>query len=105
VHLTELDLATMQEHPEFRQDFDNLVGAMQIANGFDEEMEMFANYCLNGGPSPMDVWEASIPTLIVEKAVEAMQSSKPVAIDLSADFYLPGGKMPASLEQFGDNTE
>ncbi len=72
-------------------------------NGFDEEMEMFANHCLNGGPSPMDVWEASIPTLIVEKAIDAMQNNRPAQIDLSADFYLPDGKLPASLEQFGDN--
>ncbi len=32
VHLTELDLDGMQEHPEFRCDFDNLVRAMQIAS-------------------------------------------------------------------------
>ncbi len=72
-------------------------------NGFDEEMEMFAKYCLDGGESPMDVWEACIPTLIVEKAVEAMQTNQPVAVDLSADFYLPDGELPASIEQFGDN--
>ena len=71
-------------------------------NGFDEEMSMFANFCLEGGPSPMDVWEASIPTLIVEKAIEAMRTHQPVAVNLDEDFYLPDGKLPASIEHFGD---
>ena len=31
VHLADLDLATMQDHPEFRHDFDALVRSMQIA--------------------------------------------------------------------------
>ena len=32
IHLADLDLQTMQDHPEFRRDFNNLVRAMQIAS-------------------------------------------------------------------------
>ena len=71
-------------------------------NGFDEEMGMFARLCLEGGPSPMDVWEACIPTLIFEKAVESMRARQPVAVDVRKAFYLPDGKLPASIERFGD---
>ena len=31
IHLTDLDLEKIEDHPEFRRDFDNLVRAMQIA--------------------------------------------------------------------------
>ena len=71
-------------------------------NGFNEEMDMFARYCLDGGPSPMDAWEACIPTLIFEKAVESMRTVKPISVDVAKDFYLPGGKLPASIASFGD---
>ena len=71
-------------------------------NGFDEEMGMFAHLCLHGGPSPMDAWEACIPTLIFEKAVESMRTHQPVPVDVREDFYLPDGKLPASIEHFGD---
>ena len=71
-------------------------------NGFDEEMGMFARACLEGGPSPMDAWEACIPTLIFEKAVESMRTGQPVAVDITREFYLPDGKLPASIERFGD---
>ena len=71
-------------------------------NGFDEEMEMFARLCLEGGPSPMDAWEACIPTLIFEKAVESMRTRQPVAVDVREEFYLPDGKLPASIARFGD---
>lgn len=71
-------------------------------NGFDEEMTMFAHLCLSGGPSPMDAWEACIPTLIFEKAVESMRTHQPVPVDVREEFYLPGGKLPASIARFGD---
>lgn len=71
-------------------------------NGFDEEMSMFAHLCLHGGESPMDAWEACIPTLIFEKAVESMRTHQPVPVDLRNDFYLPDGHLPASIERFGD---
>ena len=71
-------------------------------NGFDEEMSMFARLCLEGGPSPMDAWEACIPTLLFEKAIESMRTSQPVAVDIKKDFFLPDGKLPASIEKFGD---
>lgn len=71
-------------------------------NGFDEEMEMFARLCQEGGPSPMDAWEACIPTLLVDKAVESMHSGRPVSVDVQNEFYLPDGKLPPSIEKFGD---
>ena len=72
-------------------------------NGFDQEMEMFARLCLEGGPSPMDAWEACIPTLIFEKAIEAMHTRQPVPVEVKKEFYLPDGRLPASIELFGDN--
>ncbi len=71
-------------------------------NGFDEEMEMFARLCLDGGPSPMDAWEACVPTLIFEKAIESMRAGRPVPVSIEDEFYLPDGKLPASIERFGD---
>ena len=71
-------------------------------NGFDEEMDMFARLCLHGGPSPMDAWEACIPTLIFEKAVESMRTHQPVPVDVREEFYLPDGELPASIAHFGD---
>ncbi len=71
-------------------------------NGFDEEMGMFAHLCLHGGPSPMDAWEACIPTLIFEKAVESMRTHRPVPVDVREEFYLPDGQLPASIAHFGD---
>ena len=71
-------------------------------NGFDEEMDMFARLCLDGGPSPMDAWEACVPTLIFEKAVESMRTGRPVPIDIREEFHLPNGEFPASIANFGD---
>jgi predicted dehydrogenase len=71
-------------------------------NGFDEEMKMFARLCIEGGPSPMDAWEASVPTLIFEKAVESMRTGQPVPVNIEDEFYLPDGRLPASIERFGD---
>ena len=71
-------------------------------NGFDEEMAMFAKLCLTGGPSPMDAWEASIPTILFEKAVESMRTVLPVPVDVTNEFYLPDGVLPASVASFGD---
>ena len=70
-------------------------------NGFDEEMEMFADLCIDGGPSPMDAWEACIPTLIFEKAVESMRTRQAVSVDVEKEFYLPDGVLPPSLANFG----
>ena len=71
-------------------------------NGFDEEMEMFARLCLEGGPNPMDMWEACVPTFVFEKAVESMRTRRPVPLDLEQEMYLPDGKLPASIATFGD---
>ena len=71
-------------------------------NGFNEEMAMFSKFCLEGGPNPMDIWEAAIPTLIFEKAVESMRTRQPVAVDIHDAFYLPDGNLAASIENFGD---
>ena len=50
----------------------------------------------------MDAWESCIPTLIFEKAVESMRSGRPVSLNVVEEFYLPGGKLPPSIENFGD---
>ena len=71
-------------------------------NGFDQEMGMFARLCLEGGPNPMDAWEACVPTLIFEKAVESMRTHQPAPVDIREAFYLPDGKLPDSIERFGD---
>ena len=71
-------------------------------NGFFEELGMFAKLCLEGGPNPMDVWEANVPTVIFEKAVESMNTRRAVPVDMTAEFYLPDGKLPVSVANFGD---
>ena len=71
-------------------------------NGFHEEMEMFTRLCLEGGPNPMDMWEACVPTFVFEKAVESMRTRRPVPLDLEQEMYLPDGKLPASVANFGD---
>ena len=71
-------------------------------NGFDEEMEMFADLAIEGGASPMDAWEACIPTLIFEKAVESMRTGRAVPVDVAKEFYLPDGVLPPSIANFGD---
>ena len=48
--------------------------------GFDEELGMFAKLCLEGGPNPMDPWEANVPTVIFEKAVESMKTRRAVPV-------------------------
>ena len=73
--------------------------------GFDEELGMFAKLCLEGGPNPMDPWEANVPTVIFEKALESMRSRRAVPINMADEFYLPNGKLPLSITQFGDNEE
>ena len=75
----------------------------EYQNGFYEEMAMFARLCLDRTPSPMDAWEAAVPTLIFEKAIESMRTGQPVPVNIREEFYLPGGKLPVSIEQFGDN--
>ena len=50
----------------------------------------------------LDAWESCIPTLIFEKAVESMRSGRPVSLFVVEEFYLPGGKLPPSIENFGD---
>ena len=49
-------------------------------NGFREQMDMFARYVLEGGASPMDVWEASKPTLLMEKSVESVKGNRSVPV-------------------------
>lgn len=71
-------------------------------NGFNEEMSMFTRLCLEGGPNPMDMWEACVPTFIFEKAVESMRTRKSVPLDLEKEMYLPNGVLPASIANFGD---
>lgn len=79
------------------------IEANRYHNGFDEEMAMFARLCIEGGPNPMDAWEACIPTLLFEKAVESMRTGRPVPIDVQEEFYLPDGKLPPSIVNFGDS--
>ena len=73
--------------------------------GFDEELGMFAKLCLEGGPNPMDSWEANVPTVIFEKAVESMKTRRAVPVNMADEFYLPNGELPLSITQFGDNDE
>ena len=73
--------------------------------GFDEELGMFAKLCLEGGPNPMDPWEANVPTVIFEKAVESMKTRRAVPVNMADEFYLPNGELPLSITQFGDNEE
>jgi len=63
---------------------------------------MFAQLCLRGGPNPMDIWAACVPTVTFEKAVESMRTYKAVPVDMKQEFYLPNGKLPASVANFGD---
>ena len=63
---------------------------------------MFARLCMEGGPNPMDMWESCIPTLIFEKALESMRARKPVPLDLEREMFLPDGKLPPSIANFGD---
>jgi predicted dehydrogenase len=49
--------------------------------GFDEQMDEFARYALEGGDSPLDVWEAGLPTILFEKALESARSRSTVPID------------------------
>jgi len=51
-------------------------------NGFNEQMGLFADYCLDGGPSPLDVWEASVPTVLMEKTLESARTGRSVAVGL-----------------------
>lgn len=74
-------------------------------NGFDEELGMFAKLCLEGGPNPMDPWEANVPTIIFEKAVESMKTRRTVPLDMFNEFYLPNGSLPTSVANFGDLKE
>ena len=53
----------------------------------------------------MDPWEANVPTVIFEKAVESMKTRRAVPVNMSDEFYLPNGKLPLSITQFGDNEE
>ena len=71
-------------------------------NGFYEELGMFAKLCLEGGPNPMDPWEANVPTVIFEKAVQSMKTRQAVPVDMRDEFYLPNGVLPISVASFGD---
>lgn len=63
---------------------------------------MFARLCLEGGPNPMDAWEANVPTVIFEKAVESMKTRRAVPVNIMDEFYLPDGKLPVSVANHGD---
>ncbi len=71
-------------------------------DGFDDEMRRFATLCLEGGSNPMDIWEACVPTVLFEKAIESMRTRRPVPVDMLNEFYLPSGTLPPSIERFGD---
>jgi predicted dehydrogenase len=75
-HMTRLTVAdaggrTCQEFP--------------YTSGRDQEWDRFADYLLDGGPSPLDVWDASVPTILMEKAIASARSGAPVAVDLYAE--------------------
>ena len=63
---------------------------------------MFTKLCLEGGPNPMDAWEANVPTVIFEKAVESMKTRRAIPVDMTKEFYLPNGHLPVSVANFGD---
>jgi predicted dehydrogenase len=54
-------------------------------SGRDDEWDRFASYLIDGGNSPLDVWEASIPTVMMEKAVASARVGGPVPVDLYAE--------------------
>ena len=87
---------------EFKVATDSSIHGNGYRNGFNEQMDMFAALCLNGGPNGMDVWEACMPTLLFEKAILSMESHQPQPINYAEDFYLPDGVLPPSVANYGD---
>jgi len=71
-------------------------------DGFDKHWKLLADMCLNGKASTMDAWEASIPTIFTEKALESMRTGKSVAVDFRKEMWLPNGKLPESVAKYGD---
>ena len=71
-------------------------------DGFDKQWKLLADTCLNSKPSTMDAWEAAIPTIFTEKALESMGTGKPVPVDLRKEMYLPKGALPTSIAKFGE---
>lgn len=61
------------------------VEEFKYSSGRDDEWERFATYLIDGGRSPLDVWEASIPTILMEKAVASARTGSSLPIDLFAD--------------------
>lgn len=70
--------------------------------GFHGQLAMFAELVLEGGRNRMDAWEANVPTVIFEKALESMRSRRAVPVEMEKEFYLPEGRLPDSIAQFGD---
>lgn len=87
---------------EFTVATDSNIAGNTFLNGFNEQMDMFAALCLDGGPNRMDAWEACMPTLLFEKAIQSMESHHPQPINYAEDFYLPDGVLPPSIANFGD---
>ncbi|MBN1556180.1 MAG: Gfo/Idh/MocA family oxidoreductase [Phycisphaerae bacterium] len=50
-------------------------------NGFREQMKQFAEYVLDGGPSPMDAREASKATVLAELAMQSAGNNEILSID------------------------
>jgi len=57
----------------------------RYGSGRDEEWDRFADYLIHGGASPLDVWDASVPTILMEKAIASARAGAPVAVDLYAE--------------------
>ena len=57
---------------------------------------------LSSRQEPMDIWETCVPTVIFEKAIESMRTHQPVPVNMPDELYLPDGKLPSSIEKFGD---
>ncbi len=56
--------------------------------GFHRQMKLFSDCVLKDLPSPLDVWEASVATILTEKAIQAARTGTAVPVNL-ADEMLP----------------
>jgi predicted dehydrogenase len=57
-------------------------------SGRDEQWVRFASYLNEGGPSPLDVWDGSIPTIVNQQALASARSGGGAAIDLEAEMIV-----------------
>lgn len=53
--------------------------------GFRQQMRMFSQCVLKDLPSPLDVWEASVATILTEKAIESARKGVAVPVNLAEE--------------------